>query len=220
MPVLLRCGNEAFYKKVGGGVLTLSEKEVADKLDAFLRAEVPKIEATLPGSSQKRGCAYYYELGRKLRLLWEEARRRFNLPDAEISLFLEAAGQYLQCKFSERTLKRHPLYMYAYRLAEIPPALALQETWRTWVEVFDSSFRRDMRIIDWLTERQRKAERVPLRVLFRLIRQRFRKIDTTMWKKEELYQELDRLLYSLEEIQKSKRNGQRIRATENASENS
>jgi len=204
MPVLIKKGDEVVYAKAGGGFLTAEEKKIADKADEYLRSAVPLIEGELFreglfGLRKRNAKKLWYAFGKKLRLLWGEARNKFSLPDTELDLFLEAAqGHARKTKFSDKTLARHPLYSYFLRLAGFDPSFVERNTWRAWVEFFDSTkTMKDQRIVEWLALKSDEIACLkpePIRKIMRAIRGRFRKIDTTLLGKEELFAKLDRLL--------------------------
>ncbi len=198
MPVLVRRGDEPFYKKAGGGAITYQEKETADRVDAYLSAEVPTIERRMRNrfpNARRYGSEYWYWFGKELERLWKKARKLFALPQTELFLFLEAAQYHASVhRFSEKTLLRHPIFRYSYELAKMPPEVASQERWRTWVEFFDSAIKNDPRIMSWLVKRSRQLKPESVRALLRRIRAKFKKTNSTVLSRKELYAELDKLL--------------------------
>ena len=216
MPVLIKKRGEVVYAKAGGGFPTIGEKKTADKVDEYLRSAIPSVEEELLREGlfklrKKNAIKLWYVFGKKLRLIWANVRSRFGLPDTELYIFLEAAQQHARTtKFSNKTLARHPFYLYFYQLAGFDSSFVeVAGTWRDWVEFFDSSVTKkdSHRVLEWLALRSDKVMRLkpgPVRKIMRAIRRRFRKIDTTLLDKDDLFAKLDFLLEEASNLQNSK----------------
>lgn len=200
--------------------LTYQDKETADKIDRFLQRTIPEIEEklSLEGSLKFKGKAgaieLWYRVGIELRRLWDIVRDRFGVSDTDLKLFIRAVYDHTK-KINPGPgrldrLSTNPLY-YCYQLAGFPEKLVKNAgNWTAWVEFLDSPrVRNDPRITEWFISRSpieppRGSNYIKLkwfRVIMRSIRNEFRKIDTTILEKGELFEKLDKVLANIQENQ-------------------
>lgn len=214
MPFVIRQYGAKAYLTEKKGHITRTDKEIADRIDEFLESAVPQVEEKLSqkGLLELKGkngaIKLWYETGLELRRLWEEVRTRFNLPDTELKLFLRAAHDHANILKADSRADRlsNSYFYYCYLLAQFPRRfLESAGNWTAWVEFLDSPrVREDKRILEWFVSRSPVNPPMGysklkwLRALMRSMRERFRKVDTTLLSNSELFEKLDEVLKKLE----------------------
>jgi hypothetical protein len=202
---------EKFYKSMGN--MTYEDKEKADKLDSFLKAEVCQIEdrlrkqGLLELKGQSGSVKLWYNVGVELRNLWQRTKVEYALPDTLITLFFKAVydnSDKLKPAASRAERLRNSLFYYCYLLADFPwDVVDASGSWAEWSDFFDSKrIRSDPRIIQWFAERKIIELRVEkgltrhdwFKLVNRMIRNELKHIDTTVLDRAELYQQLDKIL--------------------------
>jgi hypothetical protein len=202
---------QKFYKSMG--YMTYEDKEKADRLDKYLKEEIGEIENRLSKQGllelkgQTGSIKLWYSVGAELRELWKKTQEIFGLPDTLLTLFLKAIydnAVRIKPASSRAERLRNSLFYYCYLLAGFPwEMVEASGSWAEWSDFFDSKrIRDDPRIISWFVERKvieiKNKKNLTRQKWFKLItreiREEFRHIDTTVLEKEELFQQLDRLL--------------------------
>jgi len=193
--------------------MSYEDKEKADNLDRFLAHAIPRIEKRISqkGLLKLKGKSgaikLWYTVGVELRALWKTVRKRFDLPDTSLPIFIKAVYDHsdkIRPGSGRSNRFRNAYLYYCYLVAGFPwEMVETSGNWTAWVEFLDSRrIREDPRIIEWFADR--KAARPPekkqysklqwFRKITRKIRNELKEIDTTVLKKDELFRKLDRIL--------------------------
>jgi hypothetical protein len=210
---------EVHYKSARGAITT-ADKELADCNDAEIERQFRSIERDF----KKKGLLELKKTHRVIKLWWELGRRlvfleRMDVGDERDRIWLWRAC-YDHCgklnpsrdgKLSVRARQRlkNSHFRYAALLGrldwETVEAIGL---WDSWSGICDSEcFQNDERFVDWLKERAQRAGSPVARLLkarkhqdlFRelakRIRHRFKKMDTSVLSRDELFDALDKVAY-------------------------
>ncbi|MCJ7816519.1 MAG: hypothetical protein MUP55_01555 [Candidatus Aenigmarchaeota archaeon] len=189
-----------------GGYMTKEDKERAENIDKKIAEEFKNMESDF----KKKGLLYLKGKKQKVVELWWEVGKRlsfideFGLDEDERRLIWVAMyyhGKNLAPGPPGKRVRRSPEtshFSYCYKLGKFPKEVALSQDWTAWSEFFDSEvIKNDTRIIEWLNKKVK--DKFPggsrqnwLRELTKVIRNRFKNIDTASYrKKEELEKELE-----------------------------
>lgn len=215
MSIIIDEKGHKVYKTLG--YMAYEDKKRADELDEFLNKKILQIEEQMAKSGLlklkgKPGAVkLWYLVGVELRNLWDEVRRKFNLPDTLIGVFLKAVydnSQKLKLGSGRANRFKNSYFYYCYLIAGFPWNVVEDAgTWTEWVEFLDSKrIRDDNRIVEWFTDRKvmplrngkRFTKKQWFRSITRKIRNELRDIDTTVLERDELYHTLDKILRNVE----------------------
>jgi len=202
-----------------GRLMDPSEVKTADAVDRFLRKRIPQMERVLAGQglSALRGkregaVKFWYGVGVELRKLWAEVQEKFEVPDAELDLFLWAVNDHAKLfKVTTPPEPKRSLLYRAYFTAQFPEETVKRVgTWTEWIRLLDSKrAKADKRIVEWFADRAITSQppngctrKKWFGTLMKAITARFERIDTTVLTKGELYQRLDDLVAGLRETKR------------------
>lgn len=206
---------EPVYKSARG-VITTTDKEIADRNDAKLKRKFRAIEAEM----LKRDLLMLKKTRNVLRLWWELGRRLSFLRDMNVGDERDRIWLWRACydhcgqlnpskdgKLSVRAQSRlkNSHFRYAELLGRLDWSTAKAiGLWDSWCGICDSEcFQNDERFVSWIKNRAKRAKS-PIGQLLRArkhqdlfrnlakrIRHRFKKMDTSVLSPKELFVELD-----------------------------
>lgn len=200
------------YRTQPGKLITQEEKVKAEKLDNFLSEKMKEIvreirKSGLLSLKGKKGKVHklWYEVGK-----WLEFVTDTSIIPAEDREFVwralyDHAGELPPGPLTKRATRDPETshFSYCYQLSRFPlEFVEFAGDWTSWSEFFDrSETRKDRRIIKWLGEKAKKfnirSRQNWLRPLTKAIHNELgkdksgRKIDTTVYTKDELYERLE-----------------------------
>lgn len=202
------------YKTIPGKLVTLEEKEKAEKLDSFLEKKIEEIKEKMRSTEllnlkKKKGkvIKLWYEVGKQLNFVMDTS-----IVSAEDREFVwraiyDHAEQLAPGPISQR-VKRDPEsshFSYCYKLTKFPwKFVEMVGDWTSWSEFFDrSETKKDPRIIEWLGKKAKKnhvsGRQNWLRPLTKAIHQEYNGYETQIRfeTKKNLFEDLDRIFSSI-----------------------
>lgn len=201
--ILIKNGQKIYQSQTG--IVTESEKKIADKLDTVLKTEISNLEdgwinsGVLTKSGVKKDTLkIWYDMGKLLNTLID----RFKIRGIEEEVYYwQAIYNYV----SDRVQKNPPPQKYKdkarnhFRLCAKMAEKDWEEVrqvgnWSVWRDLFDNSkLMEDERVFDWVVDAIRvlKLGHKELRPFIHATRRRLKKIDTSILTTEELWTKLD-----------------------------
>ena len=200
------------FKTRPGRLVTLEEKNKAEKLDGFLSQKMDEIKKEMRNNSLlnlkgKRGkvLKLWYEVGKRLEFIMDTS-----IITAEDREFIwralyDHAAELAPGPLTKRVLRDPETshFSYCYYVSKFPWGFVkMAGDWTSWSEFFDrKETKNDRRIIEWIGLKAKdsdiKSRQNWLRPLTKAIHREFEKKDTTVFSEKELYERLDRIFLNL-----------------------
>lgn len=200
------------FKTKPGRLVTLDEKNKAEKLDEFLAQKMKEIKREIKNNSflklkGKRGkvLRLWYEVGKRLEFIMDTSIVMAEDREFIWRALYDHAGELVPGPLTKRVLRdpKTSHFSYCYHISRFPwEFIEMAGDWTSWSEFFDrKETKNDRRIIEWIGLRVKegniKSRQNWLRPLTKAIHKEFENKDTTVFSEKELYERLDKIFLNL-----------------------
>ena len=200
------------YKIRPGRLVTNEEKKKAERFDQYLKDKIKEIEKEMKDKKLlllkgKKGEVHklWYEVGKSLEFVMDTSLVSADEREYVWRAIYDHVRELHNREIPER-VKRDPStshFSYCYKLSRFPwNFVAMVGDWTSWSEFFDRrETKNDPRIIEWLGKKAKKnnisGRQNWLRPLTKAIHRGFKKRDTTIFSRDELYKRLDNIFFEM-----------------------
>lgn len=200
------------FKTKPGRLVTLDEKNKAEKLDEFLAQKMNEIKRETKNNSflklkGKKGkvLRLWYEVGKRLEFIMDTSIVMAEDREFIWRALYDHAGELAPGPLTKRVLRDPETshFSYCYYISRFPwEFVEMAGDWTSWSEFFDrKETKNDRRIIEWIglkvKEGNIKSRQNWLRPLTKAIHKEFKNKDTTVFSEKELHERLDKIFLNL-----------------------